>query len=97
MAKMESVRNVNGDYGVDNTCTVGKVGMLYGWGKCLLVPISISVNVSLLLSVFAFGICCCWFNLYEDWPQFVLSHNFLQIDSLIDDDTIYRLHNSGQS
>lgn len=28
MAKMESVHNANGDYGVDNVCTVGKVGML---------------------------------------------------------------------
>lgn len=27
MAKMESVRNANGDYGVDNVCMVGKVGM----------------------------------------------------------------------
>lgn len=28
MAKMESVHDANGDYGVDNTCTVGNVGML---------------------------------------------------------------------
>lgn len=63
MAKMESVGNVNGDYCVDNTCMVGKVGMLCGWGKCLLVPISISVNVSLVS--LSFVICRC-FNLCED-------------------------------
>lgn len=68
MAKMESVRNANGDYdGVDKTevYTVGKVGMLYGWGTGKVphnvVPISISVNVPLLLSLSLFivaGLIC---------------------------------------
>lgn len=59
MAKMESIRNANGDYGVDNTCTVGKVGMLCGRrGKCRLVPISNSVNMSLLSLSFILVVVC---------------------------------------
>lgn len=59
MAKMESVRNANGDYGVDNTCTVGKERM-FNTDEDM---ISISVNVSLL---YCKDIVCYWCNLCED-------------------------------